>query len=1852
MLSISCKNKHKLIQNSLVLKDYISAYTTGEVSRSSAIVMQFTNDAIPVNQIGQELESGIFSFEPQITGTASWIDTKTVKFIPKDELEPETVYVGTFKMGKIFKTLPKDAQEFNFDFRVKEQFVTISCDPAVYSYLDNNTLNVEGSFETNDLAKFDEVKKCLVAKYRSKEVSITWASDKATDKASCFKFSVNKLEAPENNENLEFIVNGKPIGAKNADKKMVVIPSSKGFNFVDKLVKNVPDQVIKLYFNTPIDTKQDLAGLVSFSNNATIPSIDVESNVLMIYPEDRLIGSYTINVNKGLKNMRGEMLSEDKSIEINFEDLKPAVRLENNNMILPNADKLYLPFEAVSLKAVDVEIFKIYNNNVLQYLQTEGNDDYNLNRVGKIILQKKITLENEQARSNTQGFKKYSIDLATIIKPEPNALYQVRIGFKPEYSTYSCSEPLVSNSKEDFDRNNDTYYGMGAEFDDGEFTSIMNNYYGYDGYYEDYQWTDRDDPCKQAYFNSSRFKSCILLSSNIGLIAKSGNGGEVMVISTDLNTTAPLSGVELQFYDFQSQLIQSAKTNSEGIGMASFKRKPFAVIASLNGQKSYLRLWDNESLNISQFDVVGEDIQRGMKGFLYGERGVWRPGDSLYLNFMLDARGKTDLPADLPISFELYDPKSVLQYSTISTQNINQLYPLYTATRQDALTGNWKVVVKAGGANFVFPLKIEAIKPNRMKLKLDFGKKEISASDEPVGAILSASWLYGAPAKNLKAKVDLSMWQLKDKFPKFPDYQIYNERSSPSFTPDVWFEGQLNEVGEVKIRKQLLPRESNATGPMIANFKIRVFEQGGESSQDNFSIKYHPFEQYCGVSVLKNSYGHPTFGINQNVPISVASISKDGQPIQGKQLSVEIFKVEWSWWWDEAESYYRNYEQADAANIKDTRTLSTNSAGKAGFNFKTAEWGRYYVQVTDKNSGHVSGEYFYCGYPESDDDYLARRAASIVPVMSNKEDYVVGETVKLKLNCPDKGRVLISLENGSRVVKTIWKDAKKGDNEFSFEATADLSPNVYANVSIIQQFGQNVNDLPVRMYGIIPIKVEDKNTRLKPEIQMANELKPGMKSSITIKEASGKSMAYTIDIVDEGLLDLTRFNTPDPWKKFYAREALGVKTWDLFDRLIGAYSQEGSQILSIGGDAGKAPNPDKQKAIRFKPMVIHLGPFYLEKGRSATHNFTVPNYIGSVRTMVVASNKGAYGNAEKTIPVRSPVMVLASFPRVVGPGEIIKVPVNVFTTDNKVKSVAVNITDQSGLIRNATNGSQNLSFTKPDEKVVYFDLVAGNVEGIAKIKINAAGNGENSNQDIEVDVRNSNPVQTSVMSAIVKDKGVADFKIEPIGIKGTNTTTLEISSLPPINLQKNLQYLINYPHGCLEQTVSSAFPQIYLANIVKLTPKQQIDTEKNIKAAIDKLKKFVTSEGGFNYWPGGTYVNHWANNYAGHFLIEAKNAGYNVPQSIFESWLKYEKKLAKNWSPTRRDLGYYNEESNSIQAYRLYLLALVKSADKGAMNRMRESTGLDRESAVFLAAAYALDGKTELASKILDGNKVKPRHYEYSGYTFGSDLRDKAILFDCLQLTGREKESADIFASICKEIGQDNYYYSTQTLSFTLASIGRYLGKNHLLGKELKFSYSLDGKKEMTVSSKEPVILIQLPTSQVSSSNLKIKNLQAGLLYAKVVKSGKPANGKELEEAKNLVIDMNFKDLKGNKIDPQKMKRGNDFIVEIMVKNPGTLNWKYTNMALTQIFPPGWEITNSRMSNVNYVSNQGSVSYQDFKDDRVLSYFDLPNNNSTIIRIQLTAAYPGKYYLPGTQCEAMYDNIVYARKKGTWVTVL
>ena len=279
---------------------------------------------------------------------------------------------------------------------------------------------------------------------------------------------------------------------------------------------------------------------------------------------------------------------------------------------------------------------------------------------------------------------------------------------------------------------------------------------------------------------------------------------------------------------------------------------------------------------------------------------------------------------------------------------------------------------------------------------------------------------------------------------------------------------------------------------------------------------------------------------------------------------------------------------------------------------------------------------------------------------SDKPSYKVGENIKLNIPSGGQGRALVSVESGTRVISAWWVDAREGSTEFSFQATAEMAPNIYVNISLLQPHAQTANDRPIRLYGVIPLKVENPSTHLTPVLAMPDNLEPNSNFVIKVSEKQGKPMTYTVAVVDEGLLGLTRFQTPSPWHTFYQREALDVKTWDIYDHVLGAYGGEVRSMLSIGGGAD-SDGPEGKKPDRFKPVVKYLGPFELGAGKNATHTIDMPNYIGEVRTMIVAGTpEGAYGSTEKSTPVKKPLMVLGSLPRVLGPGERVELPVTVF----------------------------------------------------------------------------------------------------------------------------------------------------------------------------------------------------------------------------------------------------------------------------------------------------------------------------------------------------------------------------------------------------------------------------------------------------------------------------------------------------------------------------------------------------------------------------------------------------------------
>ena len=916
------------------------------------------------------------------------------------------------------------------------------------------------------------------------------------------------------------------------------------------------------------------------------------------------------------------------------------------------------------------------------------------------------------------------------------------------------------------------------------------------------------------------------------------------------------------------------------------------------------------------------------------------------------------------------------------------------------------------------------------------------------------------------------------------------------------------------------------------------------------------------------------------------------------------------------------------------------------WNVNIDDWGRYLVRVCDNDSGHCSGDIFYAGYPWNDGESNQNRdAASMLAFAADKDKYQVGEVVELTIPSSGDGRALISIENGSRIIESYWTNTKNGETKFRFYATEEMTPTVYANISLIQPHAQVKNDLPIRLYGVIPINIEDEATRLNPELKMPDVLEPEQRVTVQVSENKGKAMAYTIAMIDEGLLDLTRFSTPNPWNSFYAREALGVKTWDVYDHVLGAYGGELERVLAIGGDAELRKSKDNQQANRFKPVVKHLGPFFLEKGRTAKHEITVPNYVGSVRTMVVASNNGAYGSSEKTTAVRKPLMVLATLPRVLGPTEELTLPVTVFAMEKKIKNVKVTIEETSGLVNVIGGNSQTLTFNKPGEALVNFNIKVADRVGVAKFKITATGAGESASQDIEIQVRNPNPFVTNVAEKVLQPGENWNTTFEAVGIKGTNEGLLEVSNIPPIDLGKRLNYLIRYPHGCIEQTTSSGFPQLFVSKLMEIDDAKKNQIARNITATIDRLKRFQTSNGGFGYWPGDNYASTWGTNYAGHFMLEAQKVGYSLPSNLLSQWKRYQKKQAQNWN--YGDNRYDNELT---QAYRLYTLALAGAPEIGAMNRLRENSKVSDQAKWRLAAAYAEIGKPEVAEALVKSLKTTVKAYRELSYTYGSGLRDEAMILETLVGMKDMDKAGSIAKSISKQLSASSWH-GTQTVAYSLLAIGKFVG-NTAVGDQFKFAYQLGNQPSVNAGSTTPIMSIDVPVDRNPNKSVNLTNNSNGVLYVNLITTGQPLIGDRTEKAENLTMKVKYLDNAGNSIDVNRLAQGTDFVAQVSITNPGTKGIRYEEMALTQIFPSGWEILNTRMTNVERFADSNKPEYQDIRDDRVYSYFDINRKAKHTYTIQLNAAYEGRYYLPTVSCEAMYDNTIQARQPGEWVEVV
>ncbi|HEX7236702.1 MAG TPA: MG2 domain-containing protein [Gammaproteobacteria bacterium] len=1860
LLAVSgCQRNEPLTEGAVdAWERVLSSHTSGIVSRKAEIRVLFATDVATAGGAA----AGVLSVQPPVIGDSVFRTPRELVLTSAYDLQPGREYRVTIDPARL-TGIRADVEPYTFTFRVQiPQFDVVvqqlESDPA-----DDRRMMLRGTIVTADVEDAAAVERILRARFDNAPLAAAWGH---AGNGRDHYFTLTGIDQQLAARDLALLFDGEPIASTRNEERRVLVPARDRFLVTSaQAVEDGDRKEVRVWFSESLDTGQDLQGLVRLSTGGFTTRLS--GNILTIYPAADVVGDVTVTLEPGIRNVRGRRLDAAAVQTLKFSSEKPQLRFVGGGVILPDGKTLTVPFEAVNARSVRVVATRVFPDNLPQFLQVNALAGMNdLGRVGRHLWRKTLPLGGPV----TGTWQRYEIDVTELVSRYPGSLFHLSLQLTPADSAYPCAddgearaqlaEPELRNQE-----NGDTATPSAWDFAQDWFgvTADENGVYDYAA-----QWRDRENPCKPAYY---RFAPAVhaqrnVLASNIGLLAKSDRHGRLFVSVSDLRTAEAKANVALSVRNYQNQVLAVAMSDADGVAAIETSGTPFLLVADDGAQRGYLKLSAGTVLPTSHLDVGGENVDAGLKGFVYGERGVWRPGDPMSLTFVVYDRDKT-LPADHPATLELADPRGRVTQTVVNAAPLDGFYRFDVATAPDAPTGDWTAKVMLGGVSFKKTLKVETVMPNRLKIELDVGERTLVPREATSGSVHS-EWLSGASAAGLKTDVSVRLASAPTRFDRFAGYAFDDPAREFRSEPEELFAGELGADGTVRFEKAVRVG-AEPPGMLRADFTTRVFERGGAFSISHASRPLAPYSRFVGVRLPKGDVARGMLRTGEDHVVEIGVLSAQGEPVSGAKLEVTVHKLEWRWWWDRSEDSLAQYIARNASTRLREAKVETDAEGRAQWTLRMdePEWGRYLVRVCDVEGGHCTGSTFYIDWP-----YWAGRereqsgpAASMLSMTADKASYEVGDTATVQLPEVSTGRALVTVENGTGILDARWVTPTQGNTQIEIPITAAMTPNAYVAVTLVQPHEGKSNDRPIRLYGAIPLLVEDPATELTPVLETESTWRPESTAWVDVREAHGKPMTYTLAVVDEGLLSLTSFRTPDLHREFFKREALGVRTWDLYDDVIGAYGADLERLLALGGSDAGQPQVERRES-RFPPVAQVLGPFRLEAGATARREITLPRYVGAVRVMVVAGDSrakpGAFGSAEKSVYVRQPLMILPTMTRVIGPTEEITVPISVFAMDESVRDVVVDI-DPDGMFEVVGERTARVAFTSEGEKIAQLKLRAAARLGPSRVKFTAVSGEHRAQAEIDIEVRSSNAPTSRLQSKLIAPGETWTTRIVPHGMAGTNRVTLEVSALPPLDLGNRMSYLIQYPHGCLEQTTSAVFPQMFLSSLVELDTAREREIESNVRSGIERLRLFQVASGGFTYWPGGTELANgslhgyamWATTWASHFLIEAERLGYSVPQSMRAGVIRSLRASAQSWTG--------QGGSAMDQAYRLFVLARAGEPEIGAMNRLREQPALGEVERWTLAAAYELAGLRDAAAALAKGNALAVRDYGGADYTFGSALRDHGLVLQAMATLDELDRAEPLVRSISDELGSGEWY-STQAVAYSLLAMSQLASARS--AEPLTFEQTL-GTAVRRVTSTATVHQAELFGVPQDGRDFTLRNTSGKPMFATVSVRGIPAVQEEGESADGLALQVRYSNDHGEPIDVARLVQGTDVVADLEVRNASTV--AIDNIALTQIVPAGWEIYNERLAGDadaaagertqsrarpfdSYAATAPRVDYLDIRDDRVLRYFSLRPGESIRFQTRMNAAYRGRYYLPGVVAEAMYDARKHANAAGFWTEVV
>jgi len=1821
---LSCKKKE---YSSLPDSRQVSAFSGGVLGRTESVKVVFNESQDTSKPLGHD----VFTLRPAVKGELSWQDEYTLVFTPSVPYKQGQRYQVKVSIGEI--------APFSFDFMTSVPTLDVIVEPVRFE-ADDNAI-VHGYVRVDDDVEILKIEETITSPDLGKPV---WTHE---INRHVFEFSPVMRTYTSRTVNVNW--NGKSLESKEKGTASVTIPSIETFEVTGIRVNS---GVIEVSFSYPLKPFDDLRGFISLSGKTNV-NHSVEGNIVRIFGEGSGgIPQGTELVIQDIEDIKGRRLETPVNYKIDEQWALPEIRFTGSGNILPTSQGSQVVIETRNVNGVLVEAFQIYGDNMIQFLQVNNLvGERELDRVGEPVWTKAVDFQ--WSISDKNRWVRRGLDLSELSKKYPDGMFRLRITFRRRHVQYECTANHGDFSRLPFP--DDKF----APYQSGDKESSYWDYYQDSPWYNWSEWNRyRQDPCHPAFYVSTSNHDITIgrnvLVSDLGLLAKRSVDGSWLIIMTNIVTAQPARNTDYRIYNYQGRIVNQGKTGVDGMVVipnsvsGTLEDQTLFLYAQSSLGKAYLKINNSLALATSHFDVSGGSPSSDIRGLIYGERGVWRPGDDVFLTFLLSDPQKT-LPRNHPVSFEFEDPRGRIVLQRNFTSSVDGFYPLAVSTAADAPTGDWIARVRVGGNVFTRNIKIETVMPNRIKMDLKFGTAGVIKSGSQQGSLF-AEWLYGAPAPGLKSDISVAFQDRETTFPSYEDYSFRDpSRSVSSGYRNIWG-GTLDGEGKASFNVELYPG-SQVPGKVRAQFMTRVFEPSGVFSSEQISMEYSPYKRYTGIKLPKGDAARNMLLTDTDHKADIVLLDEDGKPVQGNEtLSCAIYKLSWRWWWEKGDEQSASFASTlSRSPISRGDVTATNGKASWSFRINYPDWGRYLVIVRD-GSGHAAAQVVYIDWPgwagraqEGGQD-----SSAMLTLTPGKQSYDINEKISVSFPSNKSAVALAVVEKGGQILKYEWVNCGDGTTKYEFQAEASMFPNAYVHITLLQPHMQTQNDLPIRLYGITPVNIADPKITLQPKITAPESWQPESKVSFTISEASGRPMAYTVAVVDDGLLGLTRFNLPNPRNTFYAKEASFLKSWDLFRDIIGAYSGKLETLLAIGGSDDNETDNGNKETQRFKPVVRFFGPYEINSNEQKTETFDLPQYIGSLRIMVLAASSSneaqnksqrAYGTAEQSVKVASDLMVFGSLPRTLSPGDETVIPVYVNSYNERRRTVKVSLAVPGAAIQGES--SQNVTFDAPGEKLVRFTVKAPAKPANLTFTISAESSGlRTARHVINMEVRSTAIPITKAVSGMILPGETWRGTIDYPGRDGTNTLTASFSRLPPLNLESRLSYLIAYPHGCVEQTTSGAFPQLYLDKVLSMDGNRLAQVRANVNAGIQRLAGFQNSTGGFSYWPGESEANDWSSSYVGHFLLEARRAGYTVSDNIIKNWLSYQKNQAALWQA--------RSTSFTEQAYRLYTIALAGEADIGSMNRLREQRNMPLQASWRLAAAYWYAGQRDIARNMTRSLSLPEGKYRELSKTFGSDLRDKAMILETLMLisSGQNASAEDtakihaLFEEISKALSDDNKWLSTQETAYALIAAAPYIQSNAGSG-QLTLEYNAAGRTG-NVNFTGPSF--EQPFDSVSGirSPLVVTNRSSATVYVRFIARGLPEEGSEPALSEGLALTAEYRSSDGKIIDPTALKTGEDMEVRITLRNnhPQAVE----EIALIVPVPASWEIINNRLAGS---SSSSSYRYQDIRDDRVMTYFNLNRGDSKTITLRVNKTYEGSYFRPAIHAYAMYDESIRALIPGT-----